>query len=120
MTVYKSFVGNKFVDNGNEFEVLDNNTNKVIHKVTAVKQEEIKGIVDKAANAQKSWRKLSSYERGELLKKVAENITAKASEIGKVLADEIGSKSVADATNEAIYAGQITDFHAGWARRIEG
>ena len=35
------------------------------------------------------------------------------------LAQESG-KSVEDASNEAVYAGQITRYHAEWARRIEG
>ena len=40
-------------------------------------------------------------------------------EIGAALAQESG-KSVEDASNEAVYAGQITRYHAEWARRIEG
>ncbi len=120
MKNFSSFVGNKFVKSDQKIEILDKNTDQLIYSVDAVKQKDIYSIVDKAANAQKAWSKTSCVERGYLLKKVAQKITEKSAEIGKFLADETGSKSVTDATNEAVYAGQITDFHAEWARRIEG
>ncbi|AVC44757.1 aldehyde dehydrogenase [Francisella tularensis subsp. novicida] len=120
MKKFSSFVGNNFVKSEYKFEVLDKNKGKPIYLVDAVRQEDISSIVDKAAKAQKIWAKTSCVKRGSLLKKVAQKITEKSAEIGKILADETGSKSVSDATNEAVYAAQITDFHAEWARRIEG
>jgi lactaldehyde dehydrogenase / glycolaldehyde dehydrogenase len=94
-------------------------TGAVIAHVTAATPAETLAAVDAAAVAQKSWRKLPSAERGAYLHKLADALTECAPAIGAALALESG-KSIADATNEAIYAGQITRYHAEWARRIEG
>ncbi|NYH19809.1 acyl-CoA reductase-like NAD-dependent aldehyde dehydrogenase [Paraburkholderia bryophila] len=94
-------------------------TGAVIAHVTAATPAETLAAVDAAAAAQKGWRKLPSAERGAYLHKLADALTECAPAIGAALALESG-KSVADATNEAIYAGQITRYHAEWARRIEG
>ena len=63
--------------------------------------------------------KLTSIERGQCLNLLADKIIERAPIIGSVLALESG-KSLEDATNEAIYAAEVTRYHAGWARRIEG
>jgi len=72
-----------------------------------------------AAKAQKDWRAKTSTERAGYMHKLAEALMARKDAIGQALADESG-KSLEDATNEAIYAADITRYHAEWARRIEG
>ena len=88
-------------------------------RVSAATADEAIAAVAAAAAAQKKWRKLTSAERAAYLHKLADALTARAPEIGAALAQESG-KSLQDASNEAIYAGQITRYHAEWARRIEG
>jgi lactaldehyde dehydrogenase/glycolaldehyde dehydrogenase len=94
-------------------------TEALIAHVTAASHADVVAAVDAAAVAQKAWRKLPSTERGAYLHKLADALTECAPDIGAALALESG-KSVADATSEAVYAGQITRYHAEWARRIEG
>jgi lactaldehyde dehydrogenase/glycolaldehyde dehydrogenase len=91
----------------------------LIAQVCAATKDEAVAAVDAAAAAQKLWRKLPSTQRAACMHKLADALTECAPEIGRALAQESG-KSVADATSEAIYAGQITRYHAEWARRIEG
>jgi lactaldehyde dehydrogenase/glycolaldehyde dehydrogenase len=94
-------------------------TSAAIAHVTGASQADAIAAVDAAAAAQKGWRKLPSAERGAWLHKLADALTECAPAIGAALALESG-KSLDDATNEAVYAGQITRYHAEWARRIEG
>lgn len=90
-----------------------------IARVSAATPREAIAAVDAAAAARQAWRKLPSAERAAHLHRLADALRARAPSIGATLAQESG-KSVDDATSEAIYAGQITRYHAEWARRIEG
>jgi lactaldehyde dehydrogenase/glycolaldehyde dehydrogenase len=74
---------------------------------------------DAAAKAQKLWRKRTAIDRAEMLRKMADSLVAHKNAIGNALALESG-KSLEDAENEAVYAAEVTRYHAEWARRIEG
>jgi lactaldehyde dehydrogenase/glycolaldehyde dehydrogenase len=62
---------------------------------------------------------LTSVERGVHLHALADALVARKDAIGAALALESG-KSLEDATFEAVYAAEVTHYHAEWARRIEG
>ena len=121
MRTERNYVNGRFADpQGDAFIVVQNPaTEAPIARVPGATPAEAIAAVDAAAAAQKTWRKLPSTERASYLHKLADALTARAPHIGAALAQESG-KSVEDATNEAIYAGQITRYHAEWARRIEG
>ncbi|NKI68328.1 aldehyde dehydrogenase [Collimonas pratensis] len=121
MRIYKNFIGNQFVDAVNDEVIVvhDPATEQMAGQVAAATPEQARAAVDAAAVAQKSWRKLPGVERGRYLHKLADALVARAGEIGKALAAESG-KSLEDASNEAVYAAEITRYHAEWARRIEG
>ena len=121
MRLDRNFVNNQFVESkANELIAVYNPENEQqIAQVTAASADEVIEAVNIASKAQKSWRKLTSFQRGEYLHKLAEKLKEHAPKIGEVLALESG-KSLEDSTNEAIYASDITRYHAEWARRIEG
>ncbi|MGF1801901.1 aldehyde dehydrogenase [Vibrio gigantis] len=121
MRVERNFIDNQFVDSKvNEPIAVFNPVNEQqIAQVVSATSDEVINAVSIANKAQKTWRQLTSIERGEHLKKLAEKLVEKSEEIGAVLALESG-KSLQDATNETIYAADITRYHAEWARRIEG
>src|ERR1700758_1952737 len=121
MRLDRNFVGGQFVESATDelISVYNPATEAQIAQVSGASREEAVAAVAAAAAAQKSWRKLPAAERATYLHKLADALTDCAPAIGAALALESG-KSVADATNEAIYAGQITRYHAEWARRIEG
>ncbi len=75
--------------------------------------------VEHARAAQRAWRTMPAAERAAHMQTLADAIVEASAEIGAALAMESG-KSVADATSEAVYAAQITRYHAEWVRRIEG
>ena len=121
MRLERNFVNGRFIDPATDelITVYNPATEAAIGQVSGASRAEAIAAVDAAALAQKGWRKLPSAERGARLHKLADALSECAPAIGAALAAESG-KSLADATNEAIYAGQITRYHAEWARRIEG
>lgn len=121
MRVDKNFMNNEFTRSPTtgSLPVYSPVNETVIAQVPVATAEEALGAVEIAAKAQKTWRALTSAERGAYLHKLADALVARKDKIGKALADESG-KSLEDATNEAFYAAEITRYHAEWARRIEG
>ncbi len=121
MRIDKNFVNNEFVSStkGAMLSVYNPATETVVGQVQSATTEEAIEAVAIAAEAQKGWRQLTSIERAGYMHKLADALLAHKDAIGQALADESG-KSLEDATNEAIYAAEITRYHAEWARRIEG
>ncbi|WP_289032130.1 aldehyde dehydrogenase [uncultured Paraglaciecola sp.] len=121
MRIEKNFINNEFVGSSQNslIDVYDPATEELIAQVPAASAEEATYAIDCATQAQKEWRKLTSIERGVYLQKLADALLEHKHEIGAALAEESG-KSLDDATNEAVYASEITRYHAEWARRIEG
>jgi succinate-semialdehyde dehydrogenase/glutarate-semialdehyde dehydrogenase len=82
-----------------------------------------KGDLDKALAAVdkgfKTWRKVSAYERGKILRKAADLVRARADEIAKVLTQEQG-KVLTEAKLELISAADIIDWFAGEGQRAYG
>lgn len=121
MSTDGNFINNDFVTapQGAMIPVYNPATEGLIGQVHAATSEQALEAVDVAAKAQKSWRRLTSAERASYMNKLAEALMERRDAIGQALADESG-KSLEDATNEAVYAADITRYHAEWARRIEG
>ena len=121
MRVDKNFVNNEFNSStrGSVIPVYNPANEEMIAQVPTATSEEAIAAVEIAAQAQKQWRKMTSIERAICLHRLADALLARKEKIGQALANESG-KSLEDATNEAIYAADITRYHAEWARRIEG
>ncbi|GAB5095932.1 aldehyde dehydrogenase [Caballeronia sp. HLA56] len=99
--------------------VVNPATEEVLGHVHNATREEALQAVEFAATAQKRWRVMPAAERAVHMQRLADAIVEASADIGAALASESG-KSLTDATNEAIYAAQITRYHSEWARRIEG
>ncbi|ASJ73693.1 aldehyde dehydrogenase [Granulosicoccus antarcticus] len=121
MRIDQNFVNNEFVvsSQAQTLPVYNPATEELVGQVQLATAEEAIEAVQFAAAAQKHWRKLTSVERAGYMHRLADALVARKQLIGQALADESG-KSLEDACNEAVYAGDITRYHAEWARRIEG
>lgn len=121
MQLERNFFNGLFVEPASDalIAVYNPATEGLVRHVSAATPDEAIAAVDAAAIAQKTWAKLTSIERGEHLRALADALDTCADAIGTALASESG-KSPSDASNEARYAAQITRYHAEWARRIEG
>jgi lactaldehyde dehydrogenase/glycolaldehyde dehydrogenase len=117
----RNFIDGMFVDAGGEPPIAVNNpaTGEQIAEINAASPAQVQAAVAVAARAQREWGRLPAIERAQYLRKLADALVANAAQIGAALASESG-KSLTDASNEAVYAAEITRYHAEWARRIEG
>ncbi|MBM0141353.1 aldehyde dehydrogenase [Pseudomonas cannabina] len=117
----RNFVNGQFIESASDalIAVYNPATEALVGHVSAATTAQASAAVAAAAAAQKTWGQLTSIERAEHLRALADALDDCAENIGKALAAESG-KSVEDASNEARYAAQITRYHAEWARRIEG
>jgi lactaldehyde dehydrogenase/glycolaldehyde dehydrogenase len=121
MRLDRNFINGQFVEPASDecIPICNPATEALVGHVSAASRDEAIAAVEAAAAAQKAWRRLTSVERAACLHRIADALTGAAPAIGAALAAESG-KSVADATAEAVYAAEITRYHAEWARRIEG
>ena len=121
MKNYLNFINNQWVaaDDGASISVSNPATEEMVGLVSAASAGQAVHACDVASAAQRAWRKLTSIERGNHLHNLAHALEARKTAIGQALALESG-KSLEDATNEAVYAAEVTRYHAEWARRIEG
>ena len=121
MKHYLNFINNQWVaaPDGATF-LVDNPANEAqVATVSAATHAQVLQACDQAATAQRAWRRFTSVERGACLHRLADALLARKDAIGSALALESG-KSLEDATFEAVYAAEVTRYHAEWARRIEG
>ena len=121
MKNYLNFINNQWVasEHAASFSVDNPATEAIVGTVSAASAAQVLQACELAAQAQRGWRRLTSIERGAHLQKLADALLARKDAIGRALALESG-KSLEDATNEAVYAAEVTRYHAQWARRIEG
>ena len=121
MQHYQNLINNQWLasETGASFDVDNPATEAIIATVSAASAVQATQACDHAARAQRAWRKLPSIDRGNHLRRLANAIESRKDAIGAALALESG-KSLEDATFEAVYAAEITRYHAEWARRIEG
>ena len=112
---------------GNWVKASGAKTQEVVNPATSKPIGELghasKGDLDKALAAAdkgfKTWRKVSSYERGKILRKAADLIRTRADEIAKVLTQEQG-KVFMEAKLEVQSAGDILDWYAAEGQRAYG
>jgi succinate-semialdehyde dehydrogenase/glutarate-semialdehyde dehydrogenase len=82
-----------------------------------------KGDLDKALAAAdkgfKTWRKVSAYERGKILRKAGDLLRERADEIAKVLTQEQG-KVLMEAKLEVMSAADIIDWYSAEGQRAYG
>ncbi len=121
MQHYQNLIANQWLASPSKSSITVENpaTGEVVAQVDLASNEQVLQACDAAAKAQPAWRKTPAIARADFIRKLADALVARKDAIGAALAKESG-KSLEDATNEAVYAADITRYHAEWARRIEG
>jgi lactaldehyde dehydrogenase/glycolaldehyde dehydrogenase len=121
MKTYQNLIANQWLasDSGATITVTNPATETPAGQVHLASPSQVLQACDAAAKAQRAWRKLPAIARAEFMRRLADALVSRKNAIGAALARESG-KSLDDATNEAVYAADITRYHAEWARRIEG
>jgi len=121
MTYEKIYVNGRFVEStsGRNIEVVNPATGEVFAEVPDGSAEDAERAVLAAKEAQADWAGRPAIERAGYLNKLAELLRKEGGVIGRVVTQEQG-KQLAMATGEALWGADLMDYHAGWARRIEG
>jgi succinate-semialdehyde dehydrogenase / glutarate-semialdehyde dehydrogenase len=100
-------------------EVMNPATSKPIGELSHASRGDLDKALAAADKGFKTWRKMSSYERGKILRKAADLVRARADEIAKVLTQEQG-KVFMEAKLEVQSAGDILDWYAAEGPRAYG
>ncbi|HWB43929.1 MAG TPA: NAD-dependent succinate-semialdehyde dehydrogenase [Hyphomicrobiaceae bacterium] len=100
-------------------DVINPSTSKAIGELGHASKGDLDKALAAADKGFKTWRKVSSFERGKILRKAADLIRERADDIAKVLTQEQG-KVLMEAKLEVLSAADITDWYAAEGQRAYG
>jgi succinate-semialdehyde dehydrogenase/glutarate-semialdehyde dehydrogenase len=104
---------------GGGIEVVDPATGRVIAEVANATRDDAAAAVDAADAAAAGWRRTSSRERSEILRRIFALMTAEADDLAHLIALENG-KALKDARGEVAYAAEFFRWYAEEATRVPG
>jgi succinate-semialdehyde dehydrogenase/glutarate-semialdehyde dehydrogenase len=115
------FIGGEWREatGGATLGVEDPSTGETIASVADATPEDASAALDAAVGAQAEWAAHAPRERGEILRRAYEALTAKADELALVMTLEMG-KPLAESKAEIAYASEFFRWFAEEAVRIEG
>ena len=100
-------------------DVINPATSKPIGALGHVSRGDLDRALAAVDKGYKTWRKVSSFERGKILRRAGDLVRTRADEIAKVLTQEQG-KILAEAKAEVLSAADIIDWYAGEGQRAYG
>ncbi len=106
-------------EGGSRFEVTNPATGEIVGTVPDASREDVTAAIDAAAAALPAWRSAAAIERGRILRRAADLIRERTSEIAAVMTAEQG-KPLAEAAGEVEYAASFFEWFAGEAERVYG
>ncbi|MEV6277807.1 NAD-dependent succinate-semialdehyde dehydrogenase [Nocardia sp. NPDC051832] len=104
---------------GATFEVHDPATGAVLTRVADATPEDAMRALDAAEAAQAGWAATPARERGEILRRVFEQLTARAEEFALLMTLEMG-KALPESRNEVRYGAEFFRWFAEEAVRVHG
>jgi succinate-semialdehyde dehydrogenase/glutarate-semialdehyde dehydrogenase len=104
---------------GGAVAVEDPATGETLCEVADARPEDALAALEAAAAAQAGWAAEAPRERGEILRRAFERITARADELALLMTLEMG-KTVAESKAEIAYAAEFFRWFAEEAVRIDG
>ena len=115
------FIGGEWreASGGATLDVEDPSTGESIATIADATPEDASAALDAACAVQAEWAAHAPRERGEILRRAYEALTAKADELALVMTLEMG-KPLAESKAEIAYASEFFRWFAEEAVRIEG
>ncbi|WAH98384.1 NAD-dependent succinate-semialdehyde dehydrogenase [Arthrobacter sp. MMS18-M83] len=104
---------------GKTFDVEDPSTGKVLMSISDAGVEDGAAALDAAAAAQASWARTAPRERGEILRRAFELVTARAEDFALLMTLEMG-KPLAEARGEVAYGAEFLRWFSEEAVRVSG
>jgi succinate-semialdehyde dehydrogenase / glutarate-semialdehyde dehydrogenase len=118
-TSHGVYLSGKWVETGNELEVVNPANGQVFASVSTVDREQVGGALIAAHDAFASWRKVPAKDRGALLLRVADELKARRDEIARTITLENG-KPLAQSKGEVGMAEDHLRWFAEEAKRAYG
>ena len=115
----KMIIGGEWVDSDRKIDVLNPQDDSVIDTVPRATREDIEKAMKIAEIGAEKMRKLSTFDRYQILMKTAELLDARLEEFSKIIAME-GVKTINEARKEAMRAVNTLTYAAEEAKRIYG
>lgn len=112
------FIGGKWLP-GNGIPVVNPSDESILAEVPDASVADAMAAVDAAHAAAKGWRKTPPRQRGEILRRCFELMTARAEELATLISLENG-KALSDARGEVAYAAEFFRWYSEEAVRIAG
>jgi succinate-semialdehyde dehydrogenase/glutarate-semialdehyde dehydrogenase len=115
------FIGGEWreANSGDRFDVLDPADQSVIASVADAGVSDAVDALDAAVAAQSAWAATPARQRGEILRKAFEAITAQADDFAQLISLEMG-KTLAEARGEVAYGAEFFRWFSEEAVRISG
>ncbi|UKA63907.1 NAD-dependent succinate-semialdehyde dehydrogenase [Arthrobacter sp. FW306-04-A] len=104
---------------GRTFDVEDPATGKVLMSISDAGAEDGAAALDAAAAAQASWARTAPRERGEILRRAFELVTARAEDFALLMTLEMG-KPLAESRGEVAYGAEFLRWFSEEAVRVSG
>jgi len=104
---------------GKTFDVEDPATGKALMAIADAGVHDSLAALDAAAAAQGTWAKVPARERGEILRRAFELVTARAEDFALLITLEMG-KPLAEARGEVTYAAEFLRWFSEEAVRTSG
>lgn len=99
MKIWPLFIGSEKVQTSEKIPVHDKYSKEIIAEVSLANENIVEEAIQKAAASEEKMRRLSSYERREILQFIWEKITERKKEFSETLVKETG-KPIRDAETE--------------------
>ncbi len=118
--LYKNYIAGQWVEGTSVNDnISPSNTNDIVGRYARASKAQAEEAIAAAKAAFPAWSRSTPQERHDVLKKASDEVMARKEELGKLLAREEG-KTLPEGIGEATRAGQILDFFAGEALRLNG
>jgi aldehyde dehydrogenase (NAD+) len=117
--IFKNLIAGEWVGTAGNENINPSNTKDVIGVYAQATVEDTKQAIAAAKDALPAWSRSGLLERHAILSKTAHEIMARREELGRLLSREEG-KTLPEGIGEATRAGQIFEFFAGEALRLNG
>ncbi|WP_286680816.1 aldehyde dehydrogenase [Tepidanaerobacter sp. EBM-49] len=121
MKKYKVFINGEFIDAESQeiIEVTNPANGEIVSQVPSSSRDDVEKAIRSAVSAQSKWRRMPQIDRALYLKKIAIRLREQSDYFGKIICEEQG-KPLSHAIGEVLGAADLFEYHAEWARRIEG
>jgi len=113
------FIGGEWRDGQATLTVEDPSTGETIAEVADATPDDARAAMDAAAGMREEWAAWAPRERGEILRRAFEALTARADDLALLMTLEMG-KPVAESKAEIAYAAEFLRWFSEEAVRIDG